>query len=100
MQRSLGSSKLVITGGLAELFSGAISMGLGAYLASVTERDHYLSEENRERDEVKNKQSEEREECFEILEAYGIGEEASGLVVRDLQRNPENWVKVRQCERK
>jgi len=28
---SLGSSKLVVTGGLAELFSGAISMGLGAY---------------------------------------------------------------------
>ncbi|KAF4547124.1 CCC1-like protein 1 [Elsinoe fawcettii] len=38
---SLGSSKLVILGGLAELFAGAISMGLGAVLASVTERKRY-----------------------------------------------------------
>ena len=33
---SLGSAKLVIVGGLAELFSGSISMGLGAYLAATT----------------------------------------------------------------
>ncbi|RCI07951.1 hypothetical protein L249_7807 [Ophiocordyceps polyrhachis-furcata BCC 54312] len=36
---SLGSSRLVVLGGLAELFSGMISMGLGAYLAAVTERN-------------------------------------------------------------
>ncbi|KOS21506.1 Vacuolar iron transporter 1 [Escovopsis weberi] len=40
---SLGSAKLVIMGGLAELFSGMISMGLGAYLAAATEREHYAS---------------------------------------------------------
>ncbi|PNS17357.1 Vacuolar iron transporter 1 [Sphaceloma murrayae] len=38
---SLGSSRLVILGGLAELFAGAISMGLGVILASVTERKRY-----------------------------------------------------------
>lgn len=31
---SLGSSKLVVTGGLAELCAGAISMGLGGYRES------------------------------------------------------------------
>ncbi|POR32714.1 Vacuolar iron transporter 1.1, partial [Tolypocladium paradoxum] len=41
---SLGSARLVIMGGLAELFSGMISMGLGAYLAAATERDHYRSQ--------------------------------------------------------
>ncbi|PHH81965.1 hypothetical protein CDD82_7452 [Ophiocordyceps australis] len=35
---SLNSSRLVIMAGLAELFSGMISMGLGAYLAAATER--------------------------------------------------------------
>lgn len=30
----LGSSKLVVTGGLAELCAGAISMGLGGYCKS------------------------------------------------------------------
>lgn len=38
---SLGSTKLVVIGGLAELFSGMISMGLGAYLAAATERQHW-----------------------------------------------------------
>jgi hypothetical protein len=40
---SLGSTKIVIMGGLAELFSGMISMGLGAYLAADTERQHWYA---------------------------------------------------------
>ena len=39
---SLGESKLVILGGFAELIAGAISMGIGGFLASQAERDHYL----------------------------------------------------------
>ena len=38
---SLGESKLVILGGFAELIAGAISMGIGGFLASQAERDHY-----------------------------------------------------------
>ena len=90
----LGSSRLVIIGGLAELFSGAISMGLGAYLASVTERDHFISEEEREKDEVENKPEDEKAEIHDILGKYGIGRDACELVVRDLQCNPETWVQV------
>jgi hypothetical protein len=39
---SLGNTRIVIMGGLAELCSGMISMGLGAYLAADTERQHWL----------------------------------------------------------
>ncbi|GLB40003.1 putative VIT family protein [Lyophyllum shimeji] len=38
---SLGESKFVILGGVAELIAGAISMGIGGFLASQSERDHY-----------------------------------------------------------
>lgn len=38
---SLGESRLVILGGIAELIAGAISMGIGGFLASQSERDHY-----------------------------------------------------------
>ncbi|KAF8153277.1 VIT family-domain-containing protein [Crassisporium funariophilum] len=38
---SLGESKLVVLGGIAELIAGAISMGIGGFLASQSERDHY-----------------------------------------------------------
>ncbi|KAL0946272.1 hypothetical protein HGRIS_012524 [Hohenbuehelia grisea] len=38
---SLGESRLVVLGGFAELIAGAISMGIGGFLASQAERDHY-----------------------------------------------------------
>ena len=93
----LGSARLVVIGGLAELFSGAISMGLGAYLAAVTERDHYIAEETRERDEVKVKPAAEKEEIYEILMAYGIGRDAITPLVLALEANVEEWVRVRIC---
>lgn len=38
---SLGESRLVVLGGIAELIAGAISMGIGGFLASQAERDHF-----------------------------------------------------------
>jgi VIT1/CCC1 family predicted Fe2+/Mn2+ transporter len=38
---SLGSSRLVYVAGVAELVSGALSMGVGGYLSAQAERDHY-----------------------------------------------------------
>lgn len=67
-------------------------MGLGAYLAAVTDRDHYFSEEKREREEVVYKPEAEKEECHEILEKYGVSREASAMVVRDISVDHEKWV--------
>lgn len=69
-------------------------MGLGAYLASVTERDHYISEEKRERDEIQTKPEDEREEIYEIMDSYGIGRDASKPMVDCLCLDHENWVRV------
>lgn len=90
---SLGSAKVVIIAGLAELFSGMISMGLGAYLAAVTERDHYDSQEKREKLEVENMPDAEKEEIFEILEDYQISRSAATPLVTELCKNPEQWVR-------
>ncbi|ROV92127.1 hypothetical protein VSDG_07506 [Cytospora chrysosperma] len=67
---SLGSTRLVVIGGLAELFSGMISMGLGAYLAAATERQHWEAEYAREQWEVDHCPEREREEIFERKEAW------------------------------
>ena len=91
---SLGSAKLVIISGLAELFSGATSMGLGAYLAAATERDRYLSEERRERAEVASEPDAEKEEIREILAKYGVSRTASSAVVDDLILSEDSWVQV------
>lgn len=92
---ALGSSKLVVIGGLAELFSGAISMGLGAYLASVTEKQHYEVEEARERREVNEKPEAEEEEIYEIFDRYGVRREASVHIVDALKQDEDMWVQVR-----
>jgi vacuolar iron transporter family protein len=91
---SLGSSKLVILGGLAELFSGAISMGLGQYLAALTDRQHYQNELAREQREVEEVPEKEREEVYEILCAYGPGREAVRPFVEALCEEKGGWVRV------
>ena len=92
----LGSSHLVMVGGLAELFSGAISMGLGAYLAAVTERSHYIAEEQKQRKEVMEKPAAERAAIHRIFREYEIDTEVSEGFVQALERNPEMWIKVRR----
>ena len=91
---SLGSPKIVILGGLAELFAGSISMGLGAYLAAVTERKHYEVEEARERREIVECPQAEEAEIYDIFARYGISRQASAGVVEELKTNHDMWVQV------
>ncbi|KAK3385786.1 VIT family-domain-containing protein [Podospora didyma] len=90
---SLGSTKLVIMGGLAELFSGMISMGLGAYLAGVTERQHWEAEHARECWEVDHMPDEERREIYEILARYGVTKAAAEPMVGRLCADKKTWVR-------
>ncbi|KAK1775449.1 VIT family-domain-containing protein [Copromyces sp. CBS 386.78] len=93
---TLGSTKLVIMGGLAELFSGMISMGLGAYLAGVTERQHWEAEHSRKSWEVTNLPQLEQSEILSILEDdYGVSRPTAAALVQDLCRkgNEQNLVR-------
>lgn len=74
MLSSLGPSSLVILGGLAELFSGAISVGLGAYLASITDRERCEYEEARERREVDKQPLQEEKENTRSWRAMELAE--------------------------
>lgn len=92
---SLGSQKLVLIGGLAELLSGALSMSLGQYLAALTDRQHYQSELKREQDEVESVPAQEREEIYEILCSYGPTREAVQPFVAALCQDKAKWVQVK-----
>lgn len=92
---ALGNSNIAILGGLAELFAGSISMGLGAYLAAVTERKHYEVEERRKWKEVRGCPQAEEQEIYEIFDRYGISRQASKCVVDGLKANEDIWVQVR-----
>ncbi|KAJ9149919.1 Vacuolar iron transporter 1.1 [Pleurostoma richardsiae] len=90
---SLGSTRLVVIGGLAELFSGMISMGLGAYLAAVTERQHWEAEHARECWEVDHVPDMERAEIYDILSRYGVSRGAARAVTDELCTDRKAWVR-------
>lgn len=69
-------------------------MGLGAYLAAVTDREHFKNEAAREKREVAEKPGAEKEEIFDIFADYGITREASQGVVDCLVANEDNWIRV------
>lgn len=69
-------------------------MGLGAYLAAITERDHYIAEEAREREEVRTRPQDEKEEIYEIMESYGLDRVVTKPLVDMLASNADQWVKV------
>jgi VIT1/CCC1 family predicted Fe2+/Mn2+ transporter len=81
---SLGSSRLVVIGGLAELLSGAISMGMGAYLAALTDRERYLSQEKSVREDMVCGQESQSSNITGLLGDYGVSNEVSECVVNCL----------------
>lgn len=84
---SLGSSRLVVVGGIAELISGAISMGIGGYLASEAERDHFRYLQRTTKDRVMRSCSGEMErEVHEVLGPIGLDESISRTVASALLR--------------
>ncbi|RKP08316.1 Ccc1 family [Thamnocephalis sphaerospora] len=89
---SLDNSQIVVAAGCAELVAGAISMGLGGYLATVSEIEHYDAERERERAEVRNFPHEEEAEILDILAPYGLDQEALQPVIERLRADPERWV--------
>ncbi|QUC17448.1 uncharacterized protein UV8b_01689 [Ustilaginoidea virens] len=94
---SLGSTRLVIMGGLAELFSGMISMGLGAYLAAVTERDAYASRRRREDARGAACPPEERraEVLAVLVDRYRVSGRAAAPLADELCADRDRWVRFR-----
>ncbi|KIY49736.1 DUF125-domain-containing protein [Fistulina hepatica ATCC 64428] len=82
---SLGESNLVVLGGLAELFAGSISMGIGGFLASQSERDHYRFLRKQTAARVRRSCIEELErEVSQILAPLGVDDQACNQVAKSL----------------
>lgn len=89
---SLGSSKLVITGGMAELVSGAISMGLGGYLAAKSEIDYYQSEVKKEKLQFFRNPELINQDAAEIMFELGASEQTIASFLKDLDLTPKNLI--------
>jgi VIT1/CCC1 family predicted Fe2+/Mn2+ transporter len=86
------STHVVVIAGLAEIAAGSIAMGLGGYLASRGDSEHYESERKREEMEIVERARDEEEEIYEIFEEYGVTRAESDPVLQALKRNPKAWV--------
>jgi len=86
------SNHIIITAGIAEICAGAISMGLGGYLAGKTEEEHYYNEMRREYHEIKTVPEEEKQEVRDALAKYGIAKDIQDNVADYLSRDEKQWV--------
>jgi vacuolar iron transporter family protein len=86
------STQIVVIAGLAEIAAGSIAMGLGGYLAARTDRDHYLSEREREMRETVELPDKETEEVADVFRGYGMPEADVAPVVRAICSDRKRWV--------
>jgi VIT1/CCC1 family predicted Fe2+/Mn2+ transporter len=89
---TISASHLVVVAGLAEIAAGSIAMGLGGYLASRGDSEHFASERHREEREVVERPEDEAAEIYEIFEQYGVSRDAATPVLTSLQTNPKAYV--------
>ena len=69
-------------------------MGLGAYLAAITDTKHYEVEFARETRQIQNSADLEDKEMYRLFAEYGLGREVVGPLARQLKGDPDAWVKV------
>ncbi len=86
------STAIVITGGLAEIAAGSISMGLGGFLAARSDAEHYAREREIEQHEIEIIPDKEVEEVEQVLSEYGLEQKESTLVAKALSQRPQAWI--------
>jgi VIT1/CCC1 family predicted Fe2+/Mn2+ transporter len=89
---------VILLGGVAGLVAGAISMGLGAYVSSKSEREYRQAEEARERWEVVHMREQEIAETRQIFKMKGLSEALANEVVEAVAQDEDNWVKLMMTE--
>ncbi len=85
---------LILLGGIAGLVAGSVSMSLGAYISTKSERELRDAEEARERWEVEHMREQEIAETRAIFAAKGIEGRLLEEVVEAVSSDKEQWVRV------
>jgi hypothetical protein len=94
---AVSSTAIIITAGLAEVAAGGLAMGLGGYLAARADLEHYHSELQREKLEIKQVPETERAEVRLILREHGLERELAETVTAALTRDPDRWINFMMC---
>ena len=95
---ALMQTRLVLLAGVASVVAGALSMGIGAYLASKAQRDFFESEKARERREIEEVPEIERNEIREIFAKLGFQKDEVEMIVRRVTSDKDLWVRFMMRE--
>ena len=90
--------KVIIAAGMAATFAESISMGAVALTSKMAERDHYYSELEREKREIKEMPDLERAEIEEIYKKKGFEGKLLDDIVNHITSNNEQWLKIMMTE--
>ena len=89
---AISQTHVIVTAGFAEIAAGSIAMGLGGFLASRGDAEHYHHELAREEQEILTVPDVEAREVREIFAGFGLSDEESATVVESLRKRPKDWV--------
>jgi vacuolar iron transporter family protein len=78
---SIAQSRYILLAGMAEIVAGAVSMALGAYLATKSQREFFHSEIEREKWEIEKMPEKEAQEIREIYGDMGFTRPEQEMIV-------------------
>src|SRR5512143_2918691 len=84
--------RLVIAAGLAAAFAESISMGAVAYTSTMADRDHYLSQIEREKREIHDMPDVERAENEVTLRRWGFEGDRQERTMKQIKKDERAWV--------
>ncbi|MBE3557563.1 MAG: VIT1/CCC1 transporter family protein [Firmicutes bacterium] len=89
---SLGSSHQVVLAGISEMFAGATSMGLGAYLGARSQHEYYQQQRVQEEYEMRTIPEVEREEVRNIFAKKGFSGALLDEIVETITSDEQRWL--------
>jgi len=93
-----GSKTVLLAAGFAAAITESISMGAVGYTSSVSERDYYLAERQREEQEIETMPDAERQEIRDIYAAKGFAGDLLERVVDTITANRDRWLETMMNE--
>ena len=95
---SLIHNRTVLLAGIAEVCAGAISMAIGAYLATKSQREFFQSEIARERWEIERMPEREKQEIRDLYGQMGFKPEEQAMIVNRVSSDKALWLRFMMRE--
>ncbi len=92
------SAGVVLILGFANLVADGISMAIGDYLSSKSEREYEAAERKREAWEVEHYPDGEKQELVELYQGKGVSRADAESMVGILAKHPKAWVDIMMVE--